>query len=172
MTTIRRVVVTLAALASIALAGAAGVHAADPTIGAAVESRVFTDEDRALRVANRSDVTATFDFTATDEWRIVPGRLVLDAGASGQVVVVGDGEDGAPVTVTITSAQPAPQGTARSAIQLTSRIYHARPFDPAPLVWGALAAVLALLVLIVVARRARRIASRYSFRVERRDPAA
>lgn len=155
MTTIRRVVVTLAALASIALAGAAGVHAADPTIGAAVESRVFTDEDRALRVVNRSDVTAIFDFTATGDWRIVPDRLVLDAGVSGQVVVVGDGEDGSPVTVTIASAQPAPPGTARSAIQLTSRIFHARPFDVSEWLWRVLWAASAVVAFVVVMRRLR-----------------
>ena len=73
-----RAAVTLVALASIALAGAAGVRA-DFSLGATIQSRVYISDGRALQVWNRSTVPATFTFATGGEWATDPSSVTLDA---------------------------------------------------------------------------------------------
>jgi hypothetical protein len=167
-TTILRVAVLLATLAGTYLAGVGAVRAADPTLGATVESRVYVEEDRALRVWNRSDLEATFTFEPSGGWAVEPPVLVLQPDERSSVVVAGDGEDGATVAITVRSTAPIPPGHSESVISLASTVYHARPPDAPPWLWGAFWIVAAVIVAVLAAREARRILGGYSFRIERR----
>lgn len=167
---IRRVVVVLASVAAIAAAGAGGIRAAEPELGATVEANVYTDEDPRLTVWNRSNVEARFELLPSGGWTVDPAVLVLRPDERREVAVGGAGDDGATVAVIARSVAPAPPGRSESVVRLEARVYHARPLDAAQLVLGILAA---LAVVLVVARglvALRRVASRYA--IVRRDPAA
>lgn len=170
--TIRRVVVVLAALASIALAGAGGVRAASPTpapaLGATVESRVYLADDRNLTVWNRSTVEARFDFEPSGGYTMEPASVVLEPDATATVAIVGDGDDGTHVNVVIRSTATPPPGATESVGVVVATIYHSRPFDPSEWIWRALAVAFAVAAVIVVARRGRQFASRYS--IVRKEP--
>lgn len=153
--TIRRVVAVLAALASIALAGAGGVRAADPTLGATVEADVYVSEDAHLTVWNRSNVEARFDLIPSGDWSVEPSSLVLAADEKRDVAILGAGEDGATVGVVVRATAPVPQGHSETVVTLEARVYHARPFDPLRLVLGAWWLLVVLATVVVVLRRLR-----------------
>jgi hypothetical protein len=153
--TIRRVVVTLASVAAIAAAGAGGVRAADPTLGATIEADVFLDEDAHLTVWNRSTVEARFDLIPSGEWTVEPSSVVLAADEKRDLAIGGSGSDGATVAVIVRGTAPIPQGHSESIIQLEARIFHARPFDPLRLVLPAFWLVVVVVTAVAVVRRLR-----------------
>jgi len=155
ITTIRRVVVVLAALASIALAGAGGVRAADPTLGATIEADVYLDEDAHLTVWNRSNVEARFDLLPSGDWTVEPSSLVLAPDEKRDMVISGAGDDGATVGVVVRATAPAPQGHSETVVRLEARVYHERPFDPFRLVLGAWWVLVVVATVVVVLRRLR-----------------
>lgn len=153
--TIRRVVVTLASVVAIAAAGAGGVRAADPTLGATIEADVFLDEDAHLTVWNRSTVEARFDLIPSAEWTVEPSSLVLAPDEKRDLAIGGSGTDGATIAVIVRGTAPVPQGHSESIVQLEARVFHVKPFDPSPLIWGALWAAIATVVAVAILRRTR-----------------
>ena len=136
-------------------AGAGGVRAADPTIGASVQSKVYIDASRELLVWNRSTVEARFDFEPNDGWTVRPTSLVLQPDEQSHVEVLGLGTDGGVVGITVRSTAPAPTTGDVNVIAFDSHVFLVTPFDPWPIARGVLLALLALVVVLALLRRLR-----------------
>jgi hypothetical protein len=170
MTTILRAARVIATVLVLALAGAASVRAADATLGATVQSKVYVNDSRALQFQNLSTVRAVFTFAPSGGWRTDPPTVTLGPTEVGSVTIVGDDADGSKIGVTVTSADPTPQGESRTALAFTATIYHAAPFDLAQWAWRALWGVGTLLVVLRLLVAVRRVTRRYSLRLERKQP--
>lgn len=139
-----RALVAISVLAAFGAAGAGVVRAAEPTLGATVESRIFLDVARAIHVINRSTVSALVTATPTAGYTTDPVSMVLAPQQEGIFVVIGDAPDGTKIPITVTSA--APVAGARSAGSLDVTVMHYRPFDPtfwimwAAIIFGSLVA--------------------------------
>jgi hypothetical protein len=152
--TLRATLVIVLLLALAATARAAGDQ---PTIGASVQSVVYTDQSRTLTVINRSSIPALFAFSGSAGWTTDPAQLVIAPGEKATVEVRGDGEDGAAVTATVTPSDfDVPEGAMGTALTFDTRIYHEAPFDPMGLVGSGLLLVGALVLVYLTVRWARR----------------
>ncbi len=163
MKTTARLVLAVVWLVALATAGATTLHAAAPTLGATVQSRIWTGDDPVLRVLNASDIAERFDFAPSGGWKVEPPSLVVAPHAKGSVMVAGDGSDGSKVTITVSSTAPVPPNASPNVIHLTTVVYHVKPFD-----WAALLAqlFLGLLALAAVAFLAWRLRP-WEFRLHR-----
>jgi hypothetical protein len=156
MKTVLRAVVTLVATAGIALAGASGAAAADPTLGASIQSRVYVAESRDLLVWNRSGVRAVFTFYSTSsEWTVTPATITLDPDEHSSVQVGGDGSDDVAITISVSSEAAPPPGTSAVALSFQSFVAHTRPWDASSLIAPAFYVLVALVVVLAVLRRLR-----------------
>lgn len=152
-TTVLRAAVNLLALASVALARAGAVHAADPidTIGITVDpGTVDIDAGRTVSITNRGTVAMDFTFDLPDGWTVEPTRIdALPAGETAQVSIGGYGASGR-MTVSGTASRPA--GTSgfsdRSTIEMSVRIAGGNVLlDAAPFALGGLALVAVALIV-------------------------
>ena len=150
-----RALLVLLVLVALAAAGAGSVSAAEPTLGATIESRLYADEDRELAVINRSNVPAVFTFAPSGGWQLDTSAMTLAPDESASVTVTQVGRvDGAPMEVRIgAEATPAP-GQQRAEIALTATLWTERPADYALLI--AIAALVTVGVTVVAASRLRR----------------
>lgn len=136
MKTTAKAVLVVASLVALASAGAAGVRAAGTdTIGATVQTRVYIEDSRALSVRNSSTLTTRFTFNADGGWIVEPQTVEVEPDEVATVHVLGDGEDGASVTVTVEAVQRDATGD-HSILAFTSLVYHEAPFDLGRFVGG------------------------------------
>lgn len=150
MSRMRSCALVLLALAATAAVGAGRVQAAEPELGATIESHLYADEDRELTVTNRSSVPAIFTFSPSGGWTIDTAELTLAPAEQGAVTVTETGVDGATLDVRIGAIESPVPGAQRSEILLTALLYTQRPPDYA-LIIGA--AVLAFLLVAAAAAR-------------------
>lgn len=164
MKTILRVVYVLASVVAIAAAGAGGVRAADPVLGASIESSIFLSDNARMTILNRSTVEARFDLSSADGWTLTPSSVVLAPDESTTVDIGGSAPDGSRIAVVVRATASAPPGHSESILQLEARVYHARPFDPSPWIWRTLFAAIVATTVVIVLRRTRP----WEYRVARR----
>ncbi len=176
-TTLARVALTIAASVSIALAGAASVHAATPTpapdtLGMTIQSKLYADESRDLLVWNSSAVEVAVTLTPSDGWKVTPATLTMAPDETAKVTVTEVGTEPGTLAILATSTGPIPAGVQRTAIELTARLYATRPFDPWPVIVIGTGLGVLLLASIVLggtwAIRRRRAAARERAWIEAR----
>jgi hypothetical protein len=153
MTAVLRAALTLTVLAGIALAGAVGARAAEPSLGATVQSRVYLADSRELLVWNRSTVPASFSFTAPAGFTIEPASIDLEPDGHGVVTIAGDAADGSAIAIVLTSRAPVPAGASPVNLAFQALVFHQRPVDWLAVALLATAALLGLLVLALALRR-------------------
>jgi hypothetical protein len=132
-----RAILVVVALAVAVTVGAAAVRAADPLLGATVESHLYADTDRQLDVWSRSTVPVVVTFAPSGGWALEPTSLTLNPDEHGSVAIAQLGIDGSPVAVTVAAVDPAPEGTQRGEIALDAWLYTVRPFDWLPWIVAA-----------------------------------
>lgn len=145
------------ALAVVALAAAAGAtRAADDTIGATVQSRVYLAESRTLAVHNQSTLAVRFTVEPAAGLTADPASLILAPDELGAFILAGDvGAEPAHLTVRVDQLTTDP-GADTTALAFPVTVAAARPSEPLP--WAALLLILALTATVggTALRRRRR----------------
>lgn len=144
-----RAVRALVVAVALAALPAAGVAAAEATLGASIQSRVYLSDDPYLRVLNRSTIPVAFAVEPAGDLQIVPARLVLKPGQSGTFRLSGEADDGTKLAVHVTQLDKAVKGTESTALLFSSTLYHHRPFDPLPWLIGGGIGLGGILVLVL-----------------------
>lgn len=131
-------------------------------VGATIESRIYVSEDASMQVLNRSTTAARFVLEPEGGWTVEPAELVLEPGELAEVVIGGQGSDGAAIAVRVTSVAEPDAGTLRGEALLVAHVYYERPFDPLPAialsVFGLVCIVMAGMLYVGRPRRRRRAA--------------
>lgn len=159
-----RALLAVASFVALAHAGAAGVRAADETLGATIQSRVYLDQGGDLIVWNRSTVEARFDLSSSDGWIVTPASVVLAPNESATVVVSGAGADGSTIDITLRGTAPVPKGQTESVLAFASRVFYEAPLDWLPIIAWIVASIVAIIALSLALRRLRP----WEYRVQRR----
>lgn len=151
-----RAVLTVVGLAIlIGMAGASSVRAAEPELGASIQSVVYVREDPTIKVWNRSTIEALFTVTPSGGWTVDRDTLTLAPDEQTSVRVTGTGDDGAGIAVRIVATGPTPQGAQRSELLLGARVFFTRPFDWQRVLIVAMFALVAIVAAILILRRLR-----------------
>lgn len=142
------------ALAGNVLAGAGPAQAA--TLGATFGPTTVYGSDREpyVVVLNRSDVPAAVSLEADTGWQLAESAFTLAPQEMRQVPVstVGTGDGRAWLSLS-EAGQVVAAGQQANALLLSVRLVMIRPFDWAPVVFGAVAALVALALLVLAMRR-------------------
>lgn len=155
-TTILRVVVTVAALASIALARAGAVHAADPTptplIGGALDAKPSV-----VTLTSNSTMPVAVVVTTDGPFTLTPTTFSMDPGETVEMTVTGDPRGRIAAAMSVLDASV--EGDTSSVVL---EVAFPKPAPSSP----PFGAIIGVLVLVLVVLRGliavRRIASRYT----------
>jgi hypothetical protein len=155
--TVLRAVVTLVASASIALAGAAGVHAADPTadtIGVGIYPGIVrVDERQAFTIQNRGSVPMDFDIEAPGGWTVEPTHVsALGVHDFAEIRIVRSGDDGSVYVRGSATGVAAASGQDLSIAAVEVPVVSGTPW---PVVRAALFVLLVVATVVVLLLRTR-----------------
>lgn len=155
MKTARAVATVVGLVTLIWVAGSASVRAAEPELGATIESVVYVSEDDALTLWNRSTVEAAFTLTPSGGWTLDRDTVTLAPDEKSSIQIIGAGDDGATITVRVVSTAPTPEGEQRSELLLASRVFTERPVNLLSIALTVFAVVVGILAFLFTLRRVR-----------------